>query len=177
MKDNKLWVATEFGGIAILDLSQRLYLSSEQIHFQYIEEGADEYGLSSSSVRFLFQDSFSNVWAGTWGGGISFLNHESSLFNRYNFSPIPTDAKSLTGKMISSICADHRGKLWIGTEKGDLNVFEKGRRTVVYSMAILCSHLCATQKVICGLDYFSEGYAIMMRPERLSGNFSPMIWQ
>lgn len=132
MKDNKLWVATEFGGIAILDLSQRLYLSSEQIHFQYIEEGADEYGLSSSSVRFLFQDSFSNVWAGTWGGGISFLNHESSLFNRYNFSPIPTDAKSLTGKMISSICADHRGKLWIGTEKGDLNVFEKGRRTVVY---------------------------------------------
>ena len=41
------------------------------------------------AVRCLFQDSFKNVWAGMWGGGINFLSHESSYFNVYSYSPIP----------------------------------------------------------------------------------------
>ena len=32
------------------------------------------------AVRCLFQDSFNNIWAGTWGGGINFLSRDSSLF-------------------------------------------------------------------------------------------------
>ncbi len=133
MDGNKLWVATEFGGIAILDLTQRLFVSSEQVHFNYIKEGSDEYGLSSSSVRCLFQDSFNNVWAGTWGGGINFLSRGSSLFNLYSYSPLPTAERNLTGRMISSVCVDWAGKLWIGTDKGDINVFDKGRRVALYT--------------------------------------------
>lgn len=68
---NKLWIAMEFGGIAILDLTQRMFLSPDQVRFQYIKEGDDEYSLSNSTVRCLFQDSFKNVWAGMWGGGIN----------------------------------------------------------------------------------------------------------
>lgn len=55
---NKLWIAMEFGGIAILDLTQRMFLSPDQVRFQYIKEGDDEYSLSNSTVRCLFQDSF-----------------------------------------------------------------------------------------------------------------------
>ena len=33
----------EFGGIAILDLTQRMFLSPDQVRFQYIKEGDDEY--------------------------------------------------------------------------------------------------------------------------------------
>ncbi len=32
-----------------------------------------------STVRCLFQDSFKNVWAGMWGGGINFLSHKSPI--------------------------------------------------------------------------------------------------
>lgn len=32
---NKLWIAMEFGGIAILDLTQRMFLSPDQVRFQY----------------------------------------------------------------------------------------------------------------------------------------------
>ncbi len=37
----------EFGGIAILDLTQRMFLSPDQVRFQYIKEGDDEYSLSN----------------------------------------------------------------------------------------------------------------------------------
>lgn len=132
MDDNKLWIAMEFGGIAILDLTQRLFQSPDQVRFDYIKEGSDEYGLSGSTVRCLFQDSFRNVWAGTWGGGLNFLSRGSFLFNVYSYSPILSSDRNLTDKMISTVCVDQTGKLWVGTDKGDINVFEKGKRQTVY---------------------------------------------
>lgn len=129
---NKLWIAMEFGGIAILDLTQRMFLSPDQVRFQYIKEGDDEYSLSNSTVRCLFQDSLKNVWAGMWGGGINFLSHESSYFNVYSYSPIQHSGSSLNNKTASSVCVARDGKLWIGTDGGGINVFDKGKRVAVY---------------------------------------------
>ena len=129
---NKLWIAMEFGGIAILDLTQRMFLYPDQVRFQYIKEGDDEYSLSNSTVRCLFQDSFKNVWAGMWGGGINFLSHESSYFNVYSYSPIQHSGSSLNNKTASSVCVARDGKLWIGTDGGGINVFDKGKRVAVY---------------------------------------------
>ena len=129
---NKLWIAMELGGIAILDLTQRMFLSPDQVRFQYIKEGDDEYSLSNSTVRCLFQDSFKNVWAGMWGGGINFLSHESSYFNVYSYSPIQHSGSSLNNKTASSVCVARDGKLWIGTDGGGINVFDKGKRVAVY---------------------------------------------
>lgn len=129
---NKLWIAMEFRGIAILDLTQRMFLSPDQVRFQYIKEGDDEYSLSNSTVRCLFQDSFKNVWAGMWGGGINFLSHESSYFNVYSYSPIQHSGSSLNNKTASSVCVARDGKLWIGTDGGGINVFDKGKRVAVY---------------------------------------------
>ena len=44
-KDNKLWIATELNGIMILDLRQNQFLLPEQIHFESIREGDDNYKL------------------------------------------------------------------------------------------------------------------------------------
>ena len=132
IEGNKLWVAVEFGGIAVLDLAQRMFLLPEQVRFQHIKEGDDNYSLSNPSVRCIFQDSFKNVWAGTWGGGINFLSHNSSLFNTYTYSPVPTSKSSLTNKTVASVCVDRDGKLWLGTDGGGINVFDKGERTAVY---------------------------------------------
>lgn len=129
---NKLWIAVEFGGIAVLDLTQRMFLSPDQVRFRYIKEGDDEYSLSNPTVRCLFQDSFKNIWAGVWGGGINFLSHESSYFNIYNYSPIQHSGSSLNNKTASSVCMDRDGRLWIGTDGGGINVFEKNKRIAIY---------------------------------------------
>lgn len=129
---NKLWIAIEFGGIAILDLTKQMFRSSDGTRFYYIKEGDDEYSLSNSTVRCLFRDSYKNIWAGAWGGGINFLSHESSYFNIYGYSPVSDSGSSLNNKIAGSVCIDREGKLWVGTDGGGLNVFDKGRRTAVY---------------------------------------------
>ena len=99
----------EFGGIAVVDLSQQLFRSSDQIHALSIREGDDEYGLSNSSIRCLLKDSFGNVWAGSWGGGINFIKREPSLFSTYKYSPFPSTNNSLNSKIASGVCMDKAG--------------------------------------------------------------------
>lgn len=129
---NKLWIAIEFGGIAILDLTQRMFLTPDLVRFQYIKEGDDEYSLSNPTVRCLFQDSFKNIWTGVWGGGINYLSHESALFNVYAYSPIQDSNSSLNNKVASSVCVDKDGRWWVGTDGGGINVFDQGKRVAVY---------------------------------------------
>lgn len=146
-KDNKLWIATELNGIMILDLRQNQFLLPEQIHFESIREGDDNYSLSNASIRYVFQDSFNNIWIGTWGGGINFISSRPPSFNTWNYSSIQTNERALNNKVVCSICSDMQGKLWIGTDGGGINVFENGKRTAIYnkengklmSNSVLCS--------------------------------------
>ena len=39
LKDNRLWIASELNGIAILNLKQSMFLSPEEISLEYIQEG------------------------------------------------------------------------------------------------------------------------------------------
>lgn len=133
LNENKLWIAMEFGGIAILDLSQQFFRSPNQANFSIIKDGDDEYGLSNPSIRCLYKDSFNNVWAGSWGGGINFIRHEAPLFNTYKYSPFPSNSNSLNSKIASGVCMDKTGNLWIGTDGGGINVFSKGKRVAVYN--------------------------------------------
>lgn len=132
LNDKQLWIATEFGGIAILDLSQHFFSSSKQTEFRFITKGDDEYTLSSSTVRCIFQDSYDNIWAGLWGGGINFLSNNTTLFNTYHYSKELSES-NLTNPVASAVCIDHEGKLWVGTDGGGINVLEKGKRIAVYS--------------------------------------------
>ena len=135
MNDNNLWVAMEFGGIALIDLSRHLFQSFDQLEPVMIHEGDTGCGLSNSSVRCLFQDSFQNIWVGSWGGGIDFINCERTLFDAYRYSSIPS-VNSLTNRIATSLCLDKEGKLWIGTDGGGINVFHHGERLAVYQKEI-----------------------------------------
>lgn len=130
LNDGKLWMATEFGGIAILDLSQHFF---QQTAFTFIREGNDAYSLSNASIRCIFQDSYDNVWAGTWGGGINFIRQSAPLFNAYQYSPFASTGKRLTSRIASAVCLDNDGKLWIGTDGDGINVFEDEKLTATYN--------------------------------------------
>lgn len=67
LKDNRLWIASELNGIAILNLKQGMFLSPEELSIEYIQEGDDSRSLSNASARCIFQDSFDNIWIGTMG--------------------------------------------------------------------------------------------------------------
>ena len=133
MNDNKLWVTTEFNGIFIIDLKQHFFKSTDKIDLQHITAGYNKYSLSNQTVRSIFQDSFNNIWIGTYGGGINFIGHTEPLFNAYDYSPITHDINSLNNKVVLSLCLDADERLWVGTDGGGINVFDKDRRVAIYN--------------------------------------------
>ena len=132
LKDNRLWIASELNGIAILNLKQGMFLSPEELSIEYIQEGDDSRSLSNASARCIFQDSFDNIWIGTWGGGINFISSKPPLFTTLSYSPIPNNENSLNNKVASSLCMDRQGRVWIGTDGGGVNVFEGEKRIAIY---------------------------------------------
>ncbi|MCE8923602.1 two-component regulator propeller domain-containing protein [Bacteroides ovatus] len=132
LKDNRLWIASELNGIAILNLKQGMFLSPEELSIEYIQEGDDSRSLSNASARCIFQDSFDNIWIGTWGGGINFISSKPPLFTTLSYSPIPNNENSLNNKVASSLCMDRQGRIWIGTDGGGINVFEREKRIAIY---------------------------------------------
>ena len=95
--------------------------------------GSNHYSLSNPTVRNLFQDSFHNIWIGTYGGGINFVGHTPPLFSTHSYSPIPEDRNSLNNRTALSLCTDTEGRLWVGTDGGGINLFEKDKRTLVFT--------------------------------------------
>lgn len=133
MDNDKIWIATELNGIFIIDLKHQYYLSQNQINPEHITVGSDNYSLSNPTVRCLFQDSFKNVWIGTYGGGVDFIGHIPPFFRTYSYSPIEEYKNNLNNRIVLSLCIDKNNKLWIGTDGGGINVFEKGNRTAIYT--------------------------------------------
>ena len=128
--ENELWVATEFGGIAIINLSKSLFNQSEGIH--YIQAGDNEYYLNNSTVRCLYQDSHQNIWAGTWGGGVNFLSSNTTLFKSFSYSQNFSES-NLSTHIASAVCLDKQNNLWVGTDGGGINVLKAGKRTATYT--------------------------------------------
>ncbi|GAB5552943.1 MAG: two-component regulator propeller domain-containing protein [Saprospiraceae bacterium] len=114
----RIWIGTYAG----------LFLSvgNELIHFPY-----DEYeGLPHNSIYDIFEDKLGGIWFGTWSGGVSYLHHTDNKFNNYRFSKEPG---SISDNMVSSFVQTPDGALYIGTEQGGLNEFdrENGRFTKI----------------------------------------------
>ncbi len=131
--DNKLWISTESNGVYILNLKPSLFVSPKDVSLQHIPVGNDSYTLSNPNTRCVFQDSYRNVWIGTYGGGINFVSHSPPLFSTYGYSPRAEDTRSLNNRNVLSLCTDARNTVWIGTDGEGVNLFQKGERTAIYN--------------------------------------------
>lgn len=151
-----------------------MFLSPDQISLEYIQEGDDNRSLSNASARCIFQDSFDNIWIGTWGGGINFISSTPPLFTTLSYSPIPGNENSLNNKVASSLCTDRQGRVWIGTDGGGINVFEGDKRTAIYKkkpekfLQTLYSLPCKTLKATYGSVLSKEESVTMTAATELS---------
>ncbi|MDR1682266.1 MAG: response regulator [Candidatus Symbiothrix sp.] len=130
--DNQLWIGTENGGVSILNLNNKMFLSPKEITFQNIYPSDGETGLSYSTVRTVFQDNFGNVWIGTYSGGINFINKNPDFFHKWQHS-LHDQTNSLPSQTAWGICEDNAGAIWIGTNGGGICTYYNGLRTAVYT--------------------------------------------
>ena len=68
------------------------------------------------------------VWAGTWGGGVSYFNFQTDK-NWHNL----TKEDGLAGNIVYSIARDNKGAFWFGTDQG-LSRYDGGSDWQNYTM-------------------------------------------
>lgn len=120
-KDKNLWVANKKGFIRILhsDGSLKGYLTPEG-------------KISSSPVSFgrniycFMEDKKGEIWLGSkWDGVFRLKEKGNGHFSVQWYQHKENDTYSLSNNSIYSICQDSRGRIWIGTYGGGLNLFQE----------------------------------------------------
>jgi len=114
-KDTKgrLWISMDGGGVDIYDPIQKtfVHLADPGNHIAS--------GLDNIDIQTIFIDSRENVWVGSWGSGIYYLEKNSTSFINYNVE----NTNNLISNRILSFAEDPDGIIWIGSFSSGLHSY------------------------------------------------------
>ncbi|MBN1925624.1 MAG: hypothetical protein JW798_07310, partial [Prolixibacteraceae bacterium] len=119
MEDSKgyLWVATK---------NQELFLLDKE--FNVVNRIINYNGNPIGRVYALMEASDGYIYIGTKGNGLFVLDRESNFnFKVTHYKHSPDEIFSLSNNNIYALLNDSKGRIWIGTYGGGLNLFENGR--------------------------------------------------
>ena len=118
-KDNQLWIATDGGGINILDF--------QTMKFSYLKHiSDDEQSLPNNSIYRLYKDQMDNIWIGSIHGGLFAI--KKVFIKTYKDVPL-NNPKGVSERTVVSIFEDKDTLLWIGTDGGGINSFDQKTNT------------------------------------------------
>ncbi|WP_291530321.1 hybrid sensor histidine kinase/response regulator transcription factor [Bacteroides sp. UBA939] len=124
MNDGTLWIASDIGGISILDLHGITFQSPEKVRFHNIIADNSKHGVTSGNIRTLLQDSFGNIWIGNYSSGIDFISHSQPVFH---ILPYMTEKGNITKhKPVWGLCKDENGQIWLGGEN-EITLFKNNK--------------------------------------------------
>lgn len=114
MTDGTLWIASDIGGISILDLFELTFQKPESIRFRNLQPDNSGQSISSGNIRSLLQDKFGNIWIGNYSSGVDFIAHSSA---RFRILPYTTEGGLvLNHKPVWGLCQSIDGTLYLGSE-------------------------------------------------------------
>lgn len=118
-KDNQLWIATDGGGINILDF--------QTMKFSYLKHiSDDEQSLPNNSIYRLYKDQMDNIWIGSIHGGLFAI--KKVFIKTYKDVPL-NNPNGISERTVVSIFEDKDTLLWIGTDGGGINSFDQKTNT------------------------------------------------
>lgn len=114
VRQQQLWMATDGGGINILDRNTG--------EFSLIEHVPGESNtLPVNAITCLYKDEEDNVWAGSVRGGVFGIRS----VNMKTYSDVPLgDSNGLSDMSVISLLEDDGNLLWVGTDGGGINRFD-----------------------------------------------------
>jgi ligand-binding sensor domain-containing protein/signal transduction histidine kinase len=123
-EDNQknVWSGTWSGGLNLLDYKTSYFIRIEGVH-TYDGIGSNPNSLNFSVIRGICEDKEGNLWIGTEGGGLNFMNRKTNLFK--HFIEDKNKPNSIGSNRIWDILADEHENLWIATDGGGLNYFDR----------------------------------------------------
>jgi ligand-binding sensor domain-containing protein len=127
-----LWIGTHGGGLNRFDTKTGKVTS-------YLYDPKDSTSISHDELRSIYEDFSGNLWIGTNGGGLNKLvasAKSSPKFIRYRHNP--NNPASLSNDFVRVIYEDPQEAgevLWIGTQGGGLNKFDRCTETFTHYRA------------------------------------------
>nr|WP_243436004.1 sensor histidine kinase [Acanthopleuribacter pedis] len=119
-RDGRLWIGTIGGGLlCLLDLDEPL--------LQFTPDPLDPRSLSNGNVERIFLDRGGVMWIATLNG-LNKVDLKPRKFKRYRQSA--TQTNGLSSNEVGALYEDARGRLWVGTFRGGLNLFDLETETV-----------------------------------------------
>jgi ligand-binding sensor domain-containing protein/signal transduction histidine kinase len=131
-EDNQqnVWIGTWSGGLNQLDYKTSYFQRIEGVH-TYDGIGSNPNSLNFSVIRGIYEDKEGNLWIGTEGGGLNYMNRKSNLFK--HFIEDKNNPNSIGSNRVWDVLEDEKGNFWIATDGGGLNYFDvKNNRFTKY---------------------------------------------
>jgi len=126
-KFGNMWLATFGGGITKVSLKNfnlETYNSDNILFTNYNSFTPQEITISDDRAVTLYFDSDNNLYVGTFGGGLNYIQFNSSGLNIKYIKNDKSNANSLSNDKVMAIAEDKTGNLWIGTFGGGLTKIE-----------------------------------------------------
>ncbi|THU40177.1 response regulator [Niastella caeni] len=114
-KNNELWVATNGGGVVIVNTGTD--------EAQFLSNTREPNSLSSNAVYSIWIDRQSRKWIGTLRGGINVIDPNKERFQNIVSNPATTN--TLISNHILSFYEAPNNDLWIGTDGGGLSIWNR----------------------------------------------------
>ncbi|WP_207632584.1 two-component regulator propeller domain-containing protein [Foetidibacter luteolus] len=102
----------------------------------YQHDEKDTSSLPGNNVQQMLVDHTGLLWVGTFGNGVCTFDKTAGRFTRYRYinntgfnSAVEAPNGALDDDQVQSICEDPQGNIWIGTNNGNLNKFNRQTNT------------------------------------------------
>ncbi|MBP8067211.1 MAG: hypothetical protein KAY27_01495, partial [Pedobacter sp.] len=107
----KLWVATDGGGITIIDLETKTT--------DFLTTSREKGMLRSNSIGAVYIDRETRKWIATLRGGVNIIDNKQAQFSTIKHDPFRSN--TLVNNFILSFAEDENKNIWIGTDGGGLS--------------------------------------------------------
>ena len=85
---------------------------------------------SYCTIRDVFCDSRKDTWFATEYNGLIRMSHETGTFEKFVHDD--KDTNSLSNNSVNVIFEDRKGRLWVGTDEGGLNLFTRETKSYMH---------------------------------------------
>ncbi len=108
---------------------------------RYLHDDKDPHSLIDNRVRAMYEDSRGTFWVGTAGDGLHTMDRTKGTFERHLYDRLHPDKLSrppvkktflYVADHITFITEDNKGRIWIGTLEGGINVYDPSTQKVSY---------------------------------------------
>lgn len=114
-KNNNLWIGTFYGGLNFLSSEEKNKIP-RLAKFVIYNPSSSKNSISGTTIMALSQDSFGNIWIGTFGNGLDKFNPANNIFTNFKHNPI--NINSLADNDVLSLSVDRSGIIWAGSHLG-----------------------------------------------------------